>query len=224
MGKTFMDKHPKMVALAAEMAETRTAMMTEVQRLITSLENQYNALSAQENDLKQLFNTQKSAVIRSDKDLTEYETLRRDLDIDKAMYLEVSKRLAETTITNALGTNNVTLVEAALVGLPVPSRAILYLLIGFVFSLGCGSGLALLAESLSKRFKDVAEVEEALALPFLGFIPQHVLPKPRPPLLITLQEPWSVAAEASHTVRTWIQLAQPPVQSLPVSSPEYLRY
>ena len=76
----------------------------------------------------------------------------------------------------------------------------------------------MLAEGLDKRFKNVAEVEQALALPFLGFIPRHALPKHRPPALITLQKPWSAAAEAYHTVRTWIQLAQPPVRSLLVTS------
>ena len=34
--------------------------------------------------------------------MTAYESLRRDLDIQKAMYQEISRRLAETTITTAL--------------------------------------------------------------------------------------------------------------------------
>ena len=102
LGKKFMDKHPKMVALAEQMAEVRKAVIGEVQRVIASLENQYNALTTQENELKQLFTTQKSTVIQSEKDLTAYEALRRDLDIQKAMYQEISKRLAETTITTAL--------------------------------------------------------------------------------------------------------------------------
>jgi capsular exopolysaccharide synthesis family protein len=218
LGKRFMDKHPKMVALAEQMAEVRKAVIGEVQRVIASLENQYNTLTAQENELKQLFNTQRSSVIQSEKGLTAYESLRRELDIHKAMYQEISKRLAETTITAALGTNNVSVVEEALAGYPVSSGATKYLLVGLIFSLGCGGGLVLLAEGLDKRFKNMAEVEQALALPFLGFIPHHVLPKRRPPALITLQKPWSAAAEAYHTVRTWIQLAQPPVQSLLVTS------
>jgi protein-tyrosine kinase len=64
----------------------------------------------------------------------------------------------------------------------------------------------------------VTEVEQTLALPFLGFIPRHALPKRQPPALITLQKPWSSAAEAYHTIRTWIQLTQPPVQSLLITS------
>jgi capsular exopolysaccharide synthesis family protein len=218
LGKKFMDKHPKMVALAEQIAEVRKAATGEVQRVITSLENQYHALMTQENELKQLFNTQKTTVIQADKDLTAYGALRRDLDIHQAMHQEIAKRLAETTITAGLETNNVSLVEEALEGQPVSSRAVPYLLIGLVFSFGCGGGLALLAEMLDKRFKNVADVEQALALPFLGFIPYHVLPKRHLPALITLQKPWSAAAEAYHTVRTWIQLAQPPVQSLLVTS------
>jgi polysaccharide biosynthesis transport protein len=218
LGKKFMDKHPKMVALTEQIAEVRKAVIGEVQRVIASLENQYNALTTQENELKQLFNTQKGTVIQAEKDVTSYEALRRDLDIQKAMYQEVSKRLTETSITTALENNNVTIVETALAGIPVPSGAIKYLLLGLVLSLGCGGGLAVLAEGLDKRFKNVAEVEQSLALPFLGFIPRHVLPKRRPPALITLQKPWSAAAEAYHTVRTWVQLAQPPVRSLLVTS------
>ena len=118
LSKKFMDKHPRMVALAEQIAEVRKAMTGEVQRVIASLENQYNSLATQENELKQLFNTQKSTVIRSDKDRTEYETWRSDLDIHKVMYQEVSKRLAETTITAALETNNVTVVEEAPLGTP----------------------------------------------------------------------------------------------------------
>ena len=141
LGKKFMDKHPKMVVLAEQMAEVRKAVIGEVQRVIASHENQYNALTSQENELKQLFNTQKSTVIQSEKDVTSYEALRRDLDIQKAMYQEISKRLAETSITTALEHNNVTIVETALAGYPVSSGAIKYLLIGLIFSLGCGGGL-----------------------------------------------------------------------------------
>jgi capsular exopolysaccharide synthesis family protein len=218
LGKKFMDKHPRMVTLSEQMAEVRKAVIGEVQRVIASLENQYNALTTQENELKQLFTTQKTTVIQSEKDLTAYESLRRDLDIQKAMYQEISRRLAETTITTALGTNNVSVVEEALAGYPVSSGAIKYLLLGLIFSLGCGGGLTVLAEGLDKRFKNVTEVEQSLALPFLGFIPRHTLPKHRPPALITLQKPWSAAAEAYHTVRTWIQLAQSPIRSLLVTS------
>src|SRR5215470_8395815 len=218
LGKKFMDKHPKMVALAEQIAEVRKAVIGEVQRVIASHENQYNTLVNQENELKQLFNTQKTSVIQSEKDVTSYESLRRDLDIQKVMYQEISKRLAETSISTALENNNVTIVEHALVGRPVSSGALKYLLLGLIFSLGCGGGLALVVEGLDKRFKNVVEVEQALSLFFLGFIPRHVLPKRRPPALITLQKPWSSAAEAYHTVRTWIQLAQPPVQSLLVTS------
>lgn len=218
LAKKFMDKHPKMVSLSTEMAEVRKAITDEVKRVITSLENQYNTLTAQENNLQQLLNTQKNTVIRSEKDLMAYETLRRDLDVHKAMYLEISKRFAETTLTTALETNNVTVVEKALSGSLVPSKAPLQLFLGFVLSLVGGGALALLAEVLDKRFKNVAEVEQSLALPFLGFIPHYDLFRRRFPALITLQKPWSDAAESYRTLRTWIQLVKPSVQSVLITS------
>jgi polysaccharide biosynthesis transport protein len=171
LGKKFMEKHPKMVALTEQMVEVRKAVIGEVQRVIASLENQYNAMTTQENEFKQLFNTQKSTVIQSDKDVTSYAALRRDLDIQKAMYEGISKRLTETRITTALENNNVTLMETAMAGYPVSSGAIKYLLLGLLVSLRCGGDLAWVAERLDKRFKNVTEVEQARALPFLGFIP-----------------------------------------------------
>jgi uncharacterized protein involved in exopolysaccharide biosynthesis len=57
LSKKFMDKHPKILALAEQMAEVRKAVIGEVQRVIASHENQYNALTTQENEFKQLFNT-----------------------------------------------------------------------------------------------------------------------------------------------------------------------
>lgn len=218
LAKKFMDKHPKMVLLSTERDEVRKAIREEVQRVIASLETQYNTLTTQENNLQQLLNTQKSTVIRSEKDMMTYETLRRDLDVHKAMYLDISKRFAETTLTTALETNNVTVVEQALSGVPVPSGTLKYLLLGSILSLACGGGLALLAESLDKKFKNVAEVEQFLALPFLGFVPHYVLSRRRPPALITLQKPSSDAAESYRTLRTWVQLAKPPIQTLLVTS------
>jgi capsular exopolysaccharide synthesis family protein len=218
LSKKFMDKHPKMVALAEQTAEVRKATTSEVQRVIASLENQHNALTAQENDLKQLFNNQKSTVIQSDKDMTAYGALRRDLDIQRAMHQEIAKRLAETSITAALEMNNVSLVEEALEGEPVSSRAVPYLMLGLIFSFGAGGGLTVLVDMFDKRFKNVADLEQTMMLPFLGFIPRHVLSSHRPPALITLQKPWSAAAEAYHAVRTWLQLSQSPVRSLLVTS------
>src|SRR5712691_2175764 len=61
LGKKFMDKHPRIVALNEQIAEVRKAVTGEVQRVIASLENQHNALANQENELKQLFNTQKTS-------------------------------------------------------------------------------------------------------------------------------------------------------------------
>ncbi|MGE3539076.1 MAG: GumC family protein [Candidatus Tectimicrobiota bacterium] len=218
LAKKFMDKHPQMVRLATEMAEVRRALSGEVQRVIASLETQYRTLATQENQLQQAMNTQKNAVIRSEKDMMTYETLRRDLDIHKAMYLDISKRFAETTLTTALETNNVRVVEHALSGEPAPSGTSKYVLFGLVLSVACGGGLALLAEAVDKRFKNVAEVERSLALPFLGFVPHYLLSRRRLPALITLQKPWSQAAESYRTLRTWVQLARPPIQHVLVTS------
>jgi capsular exopolysaccharide synthesis family protein len=129
--------------------------------------------------------------------------------------------LAETTLPTAITANNVQLVERALTGTPVSSHALIKLLIGLILGLGCGGGLALLAEYRDNKFKNISEAEQYLGLPFLGFIPHHTWPRhtcPDSPRLVTLQAPLAPASESYRGLRTWIRLSQTPIQTLLIAS------
>ena len=218
-------KHPKIVALIRKIDDLKITadqeLQKEVQKKIDSMKNKYNIILAQENELWRLFDSQKKELIRLEQDITGYESLRHDIKINKQIYGEVSRRLAETTLATAITANNVKLVERALTGTPVSSYTIIKLLIGLVLGLGCGGGLALLAEYRDNKFKNISEAEQYLGLPFLGFIPHHTWPKhacPASPRLVTLQSPLAPASESYRALRTWIRLSQTPIQTLLIAS------
>jgi capsular exopolysaccharide synthesis family protein len=223
--KKLGTKHPKMVDLSSEIDELEKTIeiesYREIQQVITNIENKYNAVLAQEHELKELLDVHKRTLIRAEKDITEYESLKHGLEINKKMYGEVSRRLAETTLTTAITANNVKLVERAIAGAPVSSEAIIKLLIGLIVGLGCGGALAFIAEYRDTSFKNSSEAEHYLGLPFLGFLPHHTLPKRdrlASPRLVTLQEPWAPASESYRGIRTWVQLSQTPVKTLLIAS------
>jgi capsular exopolysaccharide synthesis family protein len=125
--------------------------------------------------------------------------------VDKELYQAVSKRLAETTLTEALETNNVRVVErAGIPGKPASSGLLIRILLGVIVVFGLGGGLAVVTERLDKRFKTTDEVERYLGVPFLGCIPRYKPKRHRP---IALYDPWSGAAEAYRMLRTWLQLS-----------------
>lgn len=214
----YKEKHPKIISLSLEIENIKNAINEEIKRTIDGMENKYKAIVAQENELKRTLGSQENKVIRSSKDGADYEMLKRDLEVQKSMYLEVSKRLAETTLTAALATNNVKIVEKALEGVPVAPGRITSIFFGLIVGLGFGGVLAFLAEYFDKRFQTVEDAEQYMGLPFLGFIPHYKLAKHRAPQLITLQEPWTMASEAYRTLRTWIQLLQRPVRTVLITS------
>ncbi len=222
LSKKFGEKHPQIIRLKGEIAEVRNAVYAEVRKVLSGMQMQYQALTTKEAALRQALNTQKTEVLQLSGDMTTYNNLKRSLEIDKELYVAVTKRLAETTLTEALVTNNVKVMEPAIVPTqPIPSNKKKMLLFGLLLSVGVGIGLAFGAEYLDKRFKSPDEVEGYLGIPFLGSIPHYKLKKSREGYpLITLQDPTSNAAEAYRALRTWIQLfsAQRPVKTLLITS------
>jgi polysaccharide biosynthesis transport protein len=211
-------KHPRMVDLQSNIEETKSTIKAAIQNMINTIQKEYQTLLAQENTLKRELQTQKTEIFGFSGNVREYNALKRDLEINQNLYLEVSRRLAETTLTEALTTNNMHLIEPALTSQLVPSRRVLLVLIHFVFGLGFGAVCALVVDYFDKRFKTADEVEGLLEIPFLGFIP-HDESYGRSGGPIALQEPGSSTAEAYRTLRTWLTLStRRPLKTLLITS------
>ena len=217
LAQRFGPKHPRLVQVKADLDERARAIGAEIHNRINQLQKDYNALLAKENMLAKELASQKAEVFSFSDDVRQYQTLRRDLDIDQNLHLAVSKRHAEAALSEALTTNNIRLVERAIASLPV-SEAVKTMALNLMLGLTLGVGLALIREYFDKRFKSADEAERYLDLPCLGIIPHYRgsrrLKKP-----ITLQAPGSRVAEAYRTVRSWLQSPAPrPMKSLLITS------
>jgi succinoglycan biosynthesis transport protein ExoP len=203
--RKFKYKHPKLSRIRGRLQEIKDSIYSEIQNLISIMQKQYAILESQESDITKQLRQQRSKFIKSSNDIVTFAKLNNDLDIDKDLYLTVSKRLAETTLTEALETNNIKVLElSAVPAFPASASKVRSMLISLVAMLGLGAGLAIFLESLDKRFKSADEVEQYLGINFLGLVPSHktVMNKP-----ITLHDPCTSAAEAFRTLRTWMPIS-----------------
>jgi capsular exopolysaccharide synthesis family protein len=217
LAQRFGPKHPRLIQIKANLDERAQAIGAEIRNMINQLQKDYDTLLAKENMLTNELASQKTEVFGFSDDVRQFQTLRRDLEIDQNLHLAVSKRHAEATLSEALTTNNIRLVEQAIASIPV-SEAVKTMALNLVLGLMLGVGLALITEYFDKRFKSADEAERYLELPCLGIIP-HYRSSRRLKRPITLQNPDSRIAEAYRTVRSWLQSPMPrPMKSLLITS------
>jgi capsular exopolysaccharide synthesis family protein len=218
--KNYTEKHPKLILINSQMQEVKNKINEEIKSVINSMQITLNSLMEKENSINSILGEQKRQVLELKNDLITFNSLKNELEINKDLYLAVSKRLREAKLTEALETNNVKIVQHALApSWPAPARNTLKLLLGIFAGLGLGAGIAFVSDYLDRRFKSATDIERELGIPLLGVIPRYKTSKRKLGQLITLADPWSSASEAYRSIRTWIQLSAPKaLQTLLITS------
>jgi capsular exopolysaccharide synthesis family protein len=174
LSRLYKPKHPKMVQLRSQKRELSARINTEVQKIINSIYAEYNVLLAREKALKEALEEQKKEALQLNRDEITYGALKREVDSKKQLYDIISSRLKETNITKGLETNNIKVIDEAVIPtrpeIPKTKRNIF---LGLILGLALGFGFAFLSEHLDDRLKNPDDVERLLGLTFLGFIPAY---------------------------------------------------
>ena len=163
---------------------------------------------------------QKKEAIELSKIEVEYKPLQRAADQNAKMYSLIATRQKEIDITGPMKTNNVRVLERAIVpGAPVRPKPVQNLLLGLLLGLGTGIALAFAIEALDNTLKTQADVEQFLGVPVLGLVPiigaapgadaaqasDHLRERD----LGVFLDPKSVAAECCRSIRTNILFMSP---------------
>ncbi len=142
------------------MTNIKNSIDDEVKKIKNSMQKDYKSLIAKEENIKKSLGNQQKEVLNINKDFARYSELKRDIDVDKDFYVILSKRLAETILTEALGANNVKIIEKAQIPTgPLLPQSRKKMLLGIIVGLGFGGCLAFIAEHFDKRFKTVDDAE-----------------------------------------------------------------
>ncbi len=225
-------EHPKIKALTSQMETVRKIYEKEIDGLLAMFEKAYKVLVDNEHALKVLMEQQKRDAIEVSKVEVDYKPLQRAAEQNTKMYGVIASRQKEIDITGPMKTNNVRVLERAIVSnVPVRPKPVQNLLLGLLIGLGSGIGLAFAIEALDNTIKTQADVEQFLGVPVLGLVPVigaapgseavQAGDNLRERDLGVFLDPKSIAAECCRSIRTNILFMSPdrPLRIMVVTSP-----
>lgn len=232
LSSRYGSDHPKMKAISAQMATIKKAYEQEVDAVLASFQKSYQELVDNERSLKGLMEQAQKEAIDVSKIEVAYKPLQRSMEQNEKMYSLIATREKEIDITGPMKTNNVRVLERAIVPTtPVRPRPVQNLFIGLMLGLGAGIGLAFAIEALDNTLKTQADVEQVLGVPVLGLVPiiggsagaeaaeqnDHLRERD----LGVFLDPKSIAAECCRSIRTNILFMSPdrPLRTMVVTSP-----
>jgi capsular exopolysaccharide synthesis family protein len=207
--KQFKPGYPKMLELAAQIAEVKMQVATETENARNAVIATYEAAKVQESLLQEMLASSKSEMLDLQTRSIQYNIIKREADTNRQLYDGLLQRLKEVSVAGGVGTNNISVVDKAQVPTTMFKPVLkLNLAIAIILGLVGGIGLALFFEYLDDTFKQASDVERLLGIPVLGLIPESAeLNNNMNVVQLMVDEGRSALAEAYRSVRTALQFA-----------------
>lgn len=172
LAKRYGHKHPKMIAVEAELLKAQRALDIQVVSVAKGIESDYRAALASEKSL----NTALSGTKGNLQDLSRKEFKLRELsqtvETKRAIYNTFLQRINETSATGDLNSANARIIDPAVVPvLPAKPKksliAALAMVVSGMFAVMC----AFLLEALNNTIKTTEDIEQKLQSTMLGLLP-----------------------------------------------------
>lgn len=203
LSQMFKEKHPKVLAVLAQMEQVRASIDVEIRKNIDTIRTEYNIALAKEKAFENAIDQKKAESIKLSRYMAEYTALKRDVEAKRSLYENLSKRFDETEITKGIQTNDIKIMKKAEKPIePKLSKNVLKFLVSAVVTLAFGIGSSFIAESLERRFVNIEDVEKYLQIPIVGIIPHYNgNAKKGSYNLAVLQNPYSDIADCYRNLR-----------------------
>ncbi|NOZ23691.1 MAG: polysaccharide biosynthesis tyrosine autokinase [Planctomycetes bacterium] len=203
--KRYGPKHPKMIALNAQITMHKEKVDREIKLAEMALKNKYENAAGDVKRLRAALEEEK----KRERDLAEkgiqYKVLQRELESNEEVFKEVLGKVKESAGEMDYHTSNIkVVVPATIPPRPTNLHRIRNLFMGIVLGVGLGVGLAFFLEYLDNSIRTIEDIEEHIELPFLGPIAkmEGKIEDDWPKTLVAQHEPESQVAEGFRTVRT----------------------
>ncbi len=203
--ENFKPSFPAMVQISNKIKEVDRQLAAEVKTIRNSLKAAYESSLSLENEMKARIETLREVVLDLQKKGIQYNILKREVETNRGLYNSLLQRYKEVDIAGGVGTNNIFIVDRAMVpGAPSEPNFPRALMLSLALGLGAGVGISLLLELLDDRVRTPEEIEQLSALATLGIIPRL---ESMEGLDAALKDPRSAVAEAYRSLATALQFS-----------------
>jgi polysaccharide biosynthesis transport protein len=168
----YKDKHPKMIATKASLAQAKEKLRQAVVAQPPILHNAIEQTKATEASLQQALQDQQGVAVNLNRTAIGYQELARQAETDRALYESVLRQIKETSLTKDVKTNAVSVIEhSPLPHFPVSPRPTRTIMLGLLGGLAIGLAFVFGADALDRSIKTVDQAETTLGLPVFAAIP-----------------------------------------------------
>lgn len=204
----YKPAYPKMQQLQKEIAQINRDIAAESSSISGAAKTNYEAKVKQEAKLAARAQNAKDEILAMQDRSSDYQTLKREVETNRALYDGLVQRMKEVGVVAGIGTNNISVVDRAEVPLTKFKPSLTKnLAIAMALGLFLGILIAFLIETLDDTIKSSADVEKRLGVPVLGLIPRvpesEIAGSENQSLaLLAHRDPKSALAEAYRSLRT----------------------
>jgi capsular exopolysaccharide synthesis family protein len=168
----FMDRHPEVVRVRAELAEARRRMALEAQRVVDAAESDYLVAAEEERSVTRAVQAAQAEALDLGRRGVRYEQSRRELEARRSVLTMLLGRARQADVARDLRLSPIRIVDRAVAPRrPVRPRLWVDALLGGLLGLAMGLGAALVLDRLDGRLLTRRDVNAHLQLPVLAEVP-----------------------------------------------------
>lgn len=219
----YKDKHPKMIAIKASLADAKEKLRQAVLAQPAILRNAIEQTKATEASLQSALQGQQGVALALNRTAIGYQELARQAETDRALYESVLRQIKETNLSKDVKANAVSVIEhSPLPQSPVSPRPTKTMLVGLLGGLAVGLAFIFGIDALDRSIKTVDQAENTLGLPVFAAVPETTDEGPVSRLKrkskrafgssnyrVVVETPESPAAEAFRNLRAALALLGP---------------
>jgi capsular exopolysaccharide synthesis family protein len=205
----YLDQHPEMVRIRAEMDGVMGQIQGRVDELVSARKSDLDVIARRESALGKRLNALEAEVEALDEKRIELEALKNVAERDEEFFKSLDRRRSEVDLSKLVQANNVRVVDAAIPGdKPVRPNMPVNIVMALVMGLLGGAALSFLAEYLDSTVKSRDDLERIVGVPMIGYVPMidpaelEALASNRDRSIFVNARPRSAVAECLRSIRT----------------------
>lgn len=203
--KVYSPDFPEMQQLQAQIDEVDRQINTVANANRSAIQSQYEIALKQERSFAEQVEKLKGNFLDLRERNIQYTILQREVDTNRTLYEGLLQRYKEVGVAGGLGSNNISVVDRAIVpDKPSSPKPFVNLALALLMGLVLGAGATLLLELLDESIRTPDDIVSKLGLTLVGAIPE--LEKGSTPLN-ALGDPRSAFSEAYSSARTSLQFS-----------------